>query len=107
MVLEAEAVLESTVAAVVSFKEAAVSSGKAPILVNLPPVSLSRSEGAFGIGTAAQGNRRQKRSEKDKRERLEYPSLAVGSTMKAQRNLRVLKEFDRMSVLDPDTKIRA
>jgi len=30
----------------------------------------------------------------------EYP-------MKAQRNLRVLKEFDRMSVLDPDMKIRA
>ena len=27
--------------------------------------------------------------------------------VKAQRNLRVLKEFDRMSVLDPDTKIRA
>jgi len=87
VVLEVEAVLELTVAAVVSLKEVAVLSGKAPILVNLPPVSLSRSEGAFGIGMAAQGNQRQKRSEKDKRERLEYPSLAVGSTMKARRSL--------------------
>jgi hypothetical protein len=33
-------------------------------------------------------------------------SLSLSLVVKAQRSLRVLKEFKRMSVLDPDTKIR-
>ena len=51
---------------------------EADLLVYLPRESLGWIEESLGIGMAAQGNRKQNR---DSRERLGYPSLAVGSNL--------------------------
>ena len=64
---------------------------EALLLVYLPRVSLSWFEVSSNIDMAAKGNRKQNRSEIDSRERLKYPSLVVGSTMKARSYLRVPK----------------
>jgi hypothetical protein len=81
---EASAVMEVEAAA-------SRSSIEALLLVYLPRVSLSWFEVSSDIDMAAKGNRKQNRSEIDSRERLKYPSLAVGSTMKARSYLRVPK----------------
>jgi len=75
--------------------------------VNLPRGSLGRFEVSLGIDMATRGNQKQKRSVKDSRERLKYPSLAVGSTMKAQSYLRVPKSSRGISELGLDAKIQA
>jgi hypothetical protein len=59
--------------------------------VYLPQVSLSWFEVSSDIDMAAKSNRKQNRSEIDLRERSKYPSLMVGSTMKAQSYLCIPK----------------
>jgi hypothetical protein len=83
---EASAVMEVEAAA-------SRSSIEALLLVYLPRVSLSWFEVSSDIDMAAKGNRKQNRSEIDSRERLKYPSLTVGSTMKVQSYLHVPKSL--------------
>ena len=67
----------------VAVSRLSVCENEALLPVNLPRGSLGRFEVSLGIDMATRGNRKQKRSVKDSRERLKYPSLVVGSTMKA------------------------
>ena len=92
-VVEVETAVVKLVKAVASMSSIWVS--EALLLVYLPrgSLSLGRFEVSLDIDMAAQGNRKQRRSKIDSRERLKYPSLAVGSTMKARRYLQVPKSL--------------